>query len=918
MLAACLVLLMPLISAGQLLEKHVTVNNKDRLYLIYVPTGYDASKFYPVLFMFHGIGSDAATASGTYYGWNALADQKQFIAVYPDSRNDLEPKDIVDPNTGQVLYDNYDVFPIPGLSQYKRWDIANVLDPNKKTQDILFIESILSFLKSNYKISENHVYFTGHSYGALFSYYASMVLQDKVTAAGGQSGGLVTMQSQGTNYYFPVEAVNANSNPSLKVPYIILHSSNDGIVPYSWSQTLQQHLTAKGHPNKLVTLNVSVFNLLGHGWDKSKDIEQWNWFMQYSAPLPQPTIACYKNSDCGTDTVLNNYCSGSAVKQDVKVYQCLNAGTANSSCTNSTQTNTLQTCTASQVCENAQCKNVACFSNSDCGVNGLIGNKFCKTGDVFQQFKTYACNNAGTSSASCSNSVADNLVKDCSANELCSNGDCKPVACFKDSDCGSSEILNTYCSENAVKQDVKNYSCLNAGTLNAACSNAVQTNLLTQCTQKQACEDTQCKDITCFADSECGSTEYLDLFCSANDVFQNLKNYSCSNAGTTSSKCSSSLTSFLKEDCAYGCNNNSCFTPACTKNSDCGADGFVGEKYCKDSSVYQQHKTFQCLNASNWDASCSNALTEQLVEQCSYGCTNGACNPKPEVSVWNARYLTLLGNYTSIQWNNTSTNDWFVQFDYGNSRPLVELLFSLYPIYDIKGVDVTQTSLNYWWAVWDNPDGRVGVYRQDSYGNNKLTKQVWNSKEIRMKGLALLQNNPYLLFEYKTYPKIFLAKFNANGVWTQGKVLDSPNITEKWASKAIASNYSNKLLVLWEKDDSSIQVWGINPVTLAKQNSFSFKAPAGYAAKDLEVNGFTYVLLADSLGNAKIWKISSSGVIISTSDLPVSDNFKAHSIEIRADGKLDLMVTNDFGKAQVWVINQNTGAKESSKDYAAK
>ena len=52
-------------------------------------------------------GSDAATASGTYYGWNALADQKQFV-LFTDSRNDLEPKDIVDPNTGS-LYDNYDV-----------------------------------------------------------------------------------------------------------------------------------------------------------------------------------------------------------------------------------------------------------------------------------------------------------------------------------------------------------------------------------------------------------------------------------------------------------------------------------------------------------------------------------------------------------------------------------------------------------------------------------------------------------------------------------------------------------------------------------------------------------------------------------------------------------------------------------------
>ena len=77
--------------------------------------------------MFHGIGSDAATASGTYYGWNALADQKQFV-LFTRIQGMIWNLRILLTQTPASFYMTIMMFSNPGLSQYKRWDIANVLD----------------------------------------------------------------------------------------------------------------------------------------------------------------------------------------------------------------------------------------------------------------------------------------------------------------------------------------------------------------------------------------------------------------------------------------------------------------------------------------------------------------------------------------------------------------------------------------------------------------------------------------------------------------------------------------------------------------------------------------------------------------------------------------------------------------------
>ncbi|PIU21236.1 MAG: hypothetical protein COT15_03415 [Candidatus Diapherotrites archaeon CG08_land_8_20_14_0_20_34_12] len=463
----------------------VTFDNvtKQRTYLVYLPTNYDPNMFYPVVFMFHGMGGNAQAAAGSNYGWQELADQKGFIVVFPDSLKDLPPKDI---NIGPVFMPGYDVQGFSGSQTYIRWDIAHVLAADRyNTQDTEFMKDILNEIKLAYKISENHVFFTGHSYGALFAYYASVAMPDKVTAFAEHSGGLVKYCYFIFCYYFPIEPRNAKLNPAFEVPGLLIHGKNDNTVSYSWSQTLQLELTANGYANQLID---SAAN--GHDWDKSKNEIQWQWFMGHSLPLVQP--ACYANSECGSDV--------------------------------------------------------------------FIGQASCKNGDVSQQYKTFTCNNAGTVNAACSESVSDKLVKDCSAKELCENVNCKAV--------------------------------------------------------------------TCFSDSDCGTSEYLDLFCSNNSVFQNLKKYSCLNPGTLQASCTPTLIPELKQTCEVGCYNGNCFKPACTKNLDCGKDGFFSFAYCKNGGVYKKYAAYVCKNANRFNSACSSSVTEKLIQKCNYGCLHAMCLPK--------------------------------------------------------------------------------------------------------------------------------------------------------------------------------------------------------------------------------------------------------------------------------------------------
>ncbi|MSU60394.1 MAG: hypothetical protein EXS52_00560 [Candidatus Staskawiczbacteria bacterium] len=68
----------------------------------------------------------------------------------------------------------------------------------------------------------------------------------------------------------------------------------------------------------------------------------------------------------------------------------------------------------------------ACTTNADCGTNGFTGSLTCQNNDVYQGYKTYTCNNPGTTSSYCSNNTVSQLKQMCAASQACSTGGCYP------------------------------------------------------------------------------------------------------------------------------------------------------------------------------------------------------------------------------------------------------------------------------------------------------------------------------------------------------------------------------------------------------------------------------------------------------------------------------------------------------------
>ena len=372
------------------------------------------------------------------------------------------------------------------------------------------------------------------------------------------------------------------------------------------------------------------------------------------------TINCSSSSDCGTSGYIGSaFCSGGDVYKTYKTYTCNNAGTVNSYCSNSTQDKLFTDCASGQICSNGSCtdEDIACDSSSDCGTSGYIGSAFCSGGDVYKTYKTYTCNNAGTTSSYCSNSTQDKLYTDCTSTQTCSGGTCsdQDIACDSSSDCGTSGYIGSaFCSGGDVYKTYRTYKCNNAGTTSAYCSNTSEDKLYTNCSSTQTCSNGSCsdQDIACDSSSDCGTSGYIgSAFCSGGDVYKTYRTYTCNNAGTTSSYCYNTTSDKLYTDCGSStCSNGSCSSNNCTDHS---------YQQCSGNYLY-------------WYDSCGNQ--DDLIQYCSNGCYNNSCNNQTNLTVQtysatntNNNQATLNGYVYGYNYGNGSYYNNYVWFQWGTS-----------------------------------------------------------------------------------------------------------------------------------------------------------------------------------------------------------------------------------------------------------
>lgn len=192
-----LILLVSCISA-QALEVQ-KLNGTDRSMIVYAPK--DLPENAPLFISCHGAGQGADYQQGQSK-FEALADQKKFVIVYPN-----------------------------GIGKY--WDISG-------ESDIKFMDAIINLMVKRYKIDRKRVYISGFSMGGMFTYHCANKMANRVAAFCPVSG-------------YPMGGPNPAA--SRAVPILHTHGTADDVCVYS---SVQSHIDAWVTFNKCNSTPVTI------------------------------------------------------------------------------------------------------------------------------------------------------------------------------------------------------------------------------------------------------------------------------------------------------------------------------------------------------------------------------------------------------------------------------------------------------------------------------------------------------------------------------------------------------------------------------------------------------------------------------------------------------------------------------------
>lgn len=165
----------------------IPVNGRERVFYVHTPDNYDASKRYPVIVSFDGIGGRAANIE-KYTGMNNLPA----VTVYPEA--------------------------LPSKKGFSAWQGAPYsLDGD---YDIDFMKVLLKEVPNQYCIDDTRIFAVGMSNGGGFAEIIGCRMSDRFRAVAGVSGA----------YYTPCN--NAKRTASL----LVVHSVADKQVPFEGSK----------------------------------------------------------------------------------------------------------------------------------------------------------------------------------------------------------------------------------------------------------------------------------------------------------------------------------------------------------------------------------------------------------------------------------------------------------------------------------------------------------------------------------------------------------------------------------------------------------------------------------------------------------------------------------------------------------
>ncbi|MEI9934611.1 MAG: alpha/beta hydrolase-fold protein [Ferruginibacter sp.] len=210
--------------AQQDIDKVITVDGRLRQYSIHLPTNYAITRKLPVIFAFHGGGGDYKRVVALY-NFNGLADQNNFIIVYPNAVNKA--------------------WNMPGIS-------SRVKGIDTTVDDVHFISILIDTLIAHYKANSKRIYCTGISRGGMFSLYLAYKLSDRIDGIAPVCASISQTVAEDYSFTHPIPTLLINGTADPLVNY------NGGIGKYN--KTNQENIDANMLPTEELVEKIAQLN----------------------------------------------------------------------------------------------------------------------------------------------------------------------------------------------------------------------------------------------------------------------------------------------------------------------------------------------------------------------------------------------------------------------------------------------------------------------------------------------------------------------------------------------------------------------------------------------------------------------------------------------------------------------------------
>jgi polyhydroxybutyrate depolymerase len=278
----------PFFSIGQqTINDSININGIYRSFITYIPLINQPSEPTPLVFNLHGMSSNALQQM-IYGDFRGIADTANFIIVHPQGLLNI---------TGET-----------------HWNLGQ-----SSVDDIGFLNSLYSYIVSNYNINLDKVYSTGMSNGGYMSYFLACNMSDKIAAIASVTGAMGSF-------------TQLNCNPTHPTPVMEIHGTADSNVLFNeifngleyWRDynncnliadttvildfnfedlSSVEHIVYNNGDNGVTTELFKIING-GHTWpgssisigatnyDIDASIEIWKFFSRYdiNGVISQPTI----------------------------------------------------------------------------------------------------------------------------------------------------------------------------------------------------------------------------------------------------------------------------------------------------------------------------------------------------------------------------------------------------------------------------------------------------------------------------------------------------------------------------------------------------------------------------------------------------------------------------------------------------